>query len=310
MKACFRKRIICGVLFFVLLFTAAGCGGGGSGGGLIRKQIGSVSPPLPEPAPPRTPFTLIIIPDSQYTVMDYPALFGTQMQWIADHKTEWNIVFVLHEGDITNNNTTAQYANAVSGLNKLDGVVPYALAAGNHDTGSNRNMTKFNENFPVSKFSGLPTFGGTYEEGKMENCYHYFSAVGIDWMIVVLEYRPRDEVVDWANRIVAANPKRRVILLTHAFLCPDNTRCDAFARDMWDNFVKLHKNITFVFCGHYTNDTAARLVSEGVNGNKVYQMMANYQDLWLGGTGFFRIVYIEPEQGKFTVKTYTPLQDE
>ncbi len=304
-----RKTIPAALAVIALILFCTGCGGGDGGRGLIGSQIGTIELPLPEPAP-RTPFTLIVIPDSQYAVMDYPALFSTQMQWIVDNKTELNIVYMLHEGDITNNNTKVQYENALSGLNKLDGVVPYALAAGNHDTGKNGDMTNFNKYFPASKYSGLPTFGGMYEDGKMENCYHYFSAGGIDWMILVLEFRPRDEVIEWANQIATANQNRRVIVLTHAFLCPDDTRCSTSAQDMWDNFVKLHKNITFVFSGHYTDDTAARLVSEGDKGNKVYQMMADYQDLWLGGTGFLRIVKIDPEKRKVAVKTYTPLQDE
>jgi hypothetical protein len=34
----------------------------------------------------------------------------------------------------------------------------------------------------------------------------------------------RDEVLDWANRIVAEHPKHRAIVLTHSYLKPDKTR--------------------------------------------------------------------------------------
>ena len=54
------------------------------------------------------PFSLVLLPDTQnYTREIYGAtrdIFTAQTQWIVDHKDELNIAFVLHEGDITDQN--------------------------------------------------------------------------------------------------------------------------------------------------------------------------------------------------------------
>ncbi len=91
---------------------------------------------------------------------------------------------MLHLGDITNNNAPAEWENAVKAMNVLDGKLPYFLVPGNHDYsegGRCRDRTTLlNDYFPVARFKGAPTFGGTFdkEPDGMENSYHLFSAEG------------------------------------------------------------------------------------------------------------------------------------
>lgn len=60
---------------------------------------------------------------------------------------------------------------------------------------------------------------------------------------------------------------------------------------MWDKLVSKYPNILFVFSGHVLNGGVGTLVSIGEQGNKVYQMLANFQDgvkgTNRGQTGFF-----------------------
>ncbi|MFH1540103.1 MAG: metallophosphoesterase [bacterium] len=249
-------------------------------------------------------FTFIAIPDTQYLSLGLPALFDTTIQWIADNADGENTVFVLHEGDITHNNTDDEWANAAASMGILDGVVPYALAVGNHDMDGG-DTSKFNQYFPVSKYESLPTFGGVCESGKLDNSFHLFSAGGTDWMAVSLEYDPPDEVLDWASQVAEAHPDRRVIVVTHAYLNHTNERT-SIGENIWNKFVKKHANMLFVFNGHYTTGEAGRLVSDGDNGNKVYQMFANYQTRRAGGLGYLRIVKLNPSTGGVSVKTYSP----
>jgi predicted phosphodiesterase len=44
-----------------------------------------------------------------------------------------NISCVLHLGDITNHNRPAEWENAVTAMQQLDGKVPYFMVPGNHD---------------------------------------------------------------------------------------------------------------------------------------------------------------------------------
>jgi hypothetical protein len=54
------------------------------------------------------PFPLAVLLDTQYYIGaefgGTPLMFDRQTQWIADHRDECNITFVLHEGDITEDN--------------------------------------------------------------------------------------------------------------------------------------------------------------------------------------------------------------
>ena len=281
-------------------------------------------------------FSIVLLPDTQYYSESYPAVFTSQTQWIVDNEDALRISFMLHEGDITDNNIVSHWNNADTSLSILDGEVPYVLSVGNHDTGSNgsaatRDLTLFNSYFPVSRF---PSVRGIQQTGHMENSYHHFTTGGIDWLVIALEFGPRVKVLDWANTVVTNHPNRRVIIVTHNYMQNDDTRvgtgeggnphnyalCSSATgleacndgEEMWTNFVKLHENISFVFSGHITGDGVGTLVSTGNNGNKVYQMLADYQrpvggiD---GGGGYLRIVTFCPVQQKVSVQTYSPYLD-
>ena len=84
-------------------------------------------------------WTLVLLPDTQHYAEKYPHIYDAQTQWIADHAKSHNIKYVLHEGDITNNNIIEQWDNALRSMNRLNGTVPYAIAPGNHDYGPKGN---------------------------------------------------------------------------------------------------------------------------------------------------------------------------
>ena len=178
-------------------------------------------------APGTRPFSIIVLPDSQYYVTGaaYLQFFINQVQWIQEHEDSDNIAFVLHEGDATEHNTANEWATFKSVITRLDGVVPYAQAVGNHDglMTTLNDTALFNQFFPLSDYQNRPTFGGVFESNKMENAFHFFSAGGIDWVLITLEFGPRDVVLDWANKVVATNAARRVILLSHAHVYSDDT---------------------------------------------------------------------------------------
>ena len=193
------------------------------------------------------------------------------------NRDEHNIVFTLHEGDITNGNTEPQWRNAAESMSVLDGKVPYALVMGNHDMGPGgtcevRDSPLFNEYFPVSRYESLPTFGGMFEPDKMENTYHRFEAAGTGWLIVALEFQPRDRVLQWANDIIASHPDRHVLMLTHSHVCNDatlygsrpdhNSKPGGFGiatdpegandgQETWVKTLRRHENVRFVFNGHF-----------------------------------------------------------
>ena len=135
----------------------------------------------------------------------------------------------------------------------------------------------------------------------MENSYFLFSAGGQDWLILVLEYDPRTVVINWANKIVSQYPNRKVILLTHYYM---GTGTHRDKDDIWNSLVKKFANFTMVLSGHVAG--TGRRMDLGINGNQVYQMLADYQSTSGGGDGYFRILDFYPSEHKFTVSTYSP----
>jgi hypothetical protein len=277
------------------------------------------------------PFTLVALPDTQYYTHEVFGgtrdIFTAQTQWIVNHKDDSNIVFVLHEGDLTDDNNAPEWTNAMTSIGLLDGVVPYALAVGNHD-GLNQRQSltaPFNQYFPLSKFQCLPTFGGVFESNRMDNCYHLFSAGGVDWLLFSLEFGPRNVVLAWANQIATSYPNRRVILLTHTHVYSDNTLHGSSTNqlwtpttwygrenngtDVWEKFIRHNANMAFTFNGHVLNSGTGRLVGVGDYGNQVFEMLANYQVLAFGGSGYLRIIQFFPDQDKMSVKAYSPFLD-
>jgi len=272
-------------------------------------------------------FTLVLLPDTQIYSKNYPEIYTNQTEWIVNNSEEKNIVYVLHEGDITNNNNQAQWANANASQRVLDGIVHYTLSPGNHDLGPNGNSanrdTYMNDYFNLTQFEAWPTFGGAFEPYNIENTYHLFTAGATDWMIVSLEFAPRDAVLAWANQVVVDHPDRIILVVTHNYLAGNirNTGYGgnygltsdpagaATGEDIWQNFVKKHRNILCVFCGHILTE-AGYLASTGDHGNLVHQMLANFQMLSNGGNGYMRLVEFDTTQEKIFIKTYSPYLDQ
>ncbi|MCK5773481.1 MAG: metallophosphoesterase, partial [Thermoplasmata archaeon] len=248
-------------------------------------------------------------------------IFTNQTEWIRDHRQEYNIQYVLHEGDITNNNNFEQWNNSNNSMRVLDGQVPYTLTTGNHDMGPNGNAanrdTYLNDFFPSPQYENWSTFGGAYEKGKLENTYHVFSEAGLDWMIVSLEFAPRDAVLEWANQIISDHPGRMTMVVTHNYLAGDarnpwlggsygveNDPAGAnTGEEIWQKCIRRHKNIICVFSGHILVESGY-LASTGNHGNTVHQMLANFQMNERGGDAFMRILEFNTSAGSIEVRTY------
>ena len=177
-------------------------------------------------APQSNPFTIVALPDTQLYSQDHPDIFLAQTQWVKDHRDELNIVCVVTEGDITNDNSEKQWTAANNALSVLDGVVPWCPVMGNHDMppgGTVRDAQAFNKYCGPWRFEKYRWYGGHFESGN-ENAYYLINAEGIKLLILCLEFGPRDEAIDWANKVVAEHKDRRIIVVTHCYTSFDDTR--------------------------------------------------------------------------------------
>lgn len=271
------------------------------------------------------PFTIIALPDTQHYSRAHPHIFTAQTEWIRDHVKELDILMVIHEGDITDNNTIPEWENARRSMDVLDGVVPYTLNSGNHDQpewGNVRELTHFYDYFPESRYKDLPWFGGTWK-GGMENAYWKFERDGVPYLVLCLEFGPRDEPIEWAHSVLKAHPDHRVIFSTHCYTYSDDTRVGPGddwnprtyrgghndGEELWEKLVRHHENIFLVLSGHILHDGKGRLTTPNNHGTPCHQILANYQMLAEGGEGWLRIMRIDPENNLIDVKTYSPHLD-
>jgi len=278
----------------------------------------------------RLPFSLVVLPDTQGYTHRYPDVLRAQTRWIRDNVESKQIAFVLHEGDITNNNLDEEWRLVDECFSELDGLVPYTLCVGNHDVPNHgrephqtRDTTKINEYFPTTRFEGTDWYRGHYGTSN-DNHFCTFEAGGLEFLIVTLQFGPGDDVLEWANGVIADHPDRRTIVLTHCYMYFDDTRVgpgDQWSakgfggdgndgEDIWEKLVRRHENIFLVLSGHILGDGLGRQTSTGDHGNPVHEMLANYQMLEeSGGNGWLRVLTFRPDDGTILVRTYSPWVD-
>ncbi len=283
-----------------------------------------------------SPFTLVVLPDTQcycdtrhaqsakkWDKIDLRKYFFAQTEWIRDNAEKLNIAFVLHEGDITQTDYDEEWEIARKAMSTLDGKVPYCLCLGNHDmgyrkTGNNANsystandrVTGFNKFFPRKKYAGLDHFGGTFND-TMDNSWWKFERAGMKFLILALEFKPRDEVLALAGKVTSTHPDHRAIVLTHSYLDSRNQLTKSgypvegnLGVGIWNKLVSKHPNMFLVLCGHVLGE--GLLSTPGDAGNTVHQVLCDYQGLHNGGESWLRYMTFHPEDNKIEVFTFNP----
>ncbi len=281
-------------------------------------------------------FSLVVLPDTQIYAWKLPDLFRAQTSWVAENRERLNIRYVLHVGDVVEHNDDREWKIARDAFSALDGKVPYAIALGNHDMGpkgsAKNRQTLFGKYFPVEGFKQWSTFGGVYdgEPDRGDNSFHVFQAGGREWLVLALEFGPRDDVVRWANEVLGKHPNHPAILITHAYLHNDGKRYDRAIKnqhyppqkyrvdegpgglntgeDLWRKLVNVNRNVVMVVSGHVC--VSARLSSKGEAGNRVHQMVVDYQNQKRGGNGWLRLLRFSPDGRKVQVADYSPVLHE
>lgn len=257
-------------------------------------------------------FTVAVLPDTQHYSASYPSIFDQQTQWIVNNAQAQNIVFVCHLGDIVDDyNVTAEWENAHHSMGIIrDAGIPYSVVPGNHDLNGPAGDTSFFESyFPDTDFSGYSWYGGNYPSNSNSNNYELISAMQQDFVILNLVCTPPllSDAIGWANGILTQYSDRKAIVITHGYIDAQGKYSDIYDTsgiEIWNNIVKIHSNVIAVFCGHtcpqlYNWDT-------GSGGNRVYNLLTDYQNLPNGGNGYLRLYKFYPRLNKISAFTYSP----
>ena len=229
-------------------------------------------------------YSFAVVGDTQSLIYNYPDKFSMIYDWILDNKDDKNIRFVMGLGDITEKNTDAEWLLAKEQILKLQGVLPYSLAVGNHDTAA-----KLTANFEGTGYK--EQLAGRFGDG-LENTYQKITVGDVKYLIFSLDCGASDEALDWAGEIISSHPEHNVIITTHAYLFRDGTTLDANDRGsltdwgygndgdgIWDKLVSKYENIVLVLSGHITSDEIVMSKRVGIHGNTVTEMLINPQDI-------------------------------
>ncbi|WP_278622524.1 LamG-like jellyroll fold domain-containing protein [Thomasclavelia spiroformis] len=285
--------------------------------------------------------SIAVIPDTQSLAIWAQSSFPVLTNWLKDNKEELGIELAIHVGDIVNERDShSQWKVARDSFKALDGVIPYVLSPGNHDVEIQkidgkwyglRNTPLLNQYFPYSELSARPTFGGTFEEGRVDNTYSYFTINNVDFMVISLEESPRVEVLEWANKITEENKDKKVIVTTHEYLYHDGSLITNDTQDhlpfvggsttgeeMWDLFVRKHENITAVIAGHVGYPDVVSTKKVGDHGNTVTQILCDAQfmdrdDINNGsgkGLGMVMILSFKENSDEIKVNWYSTVREQ
>ena len=273
-----------------------------------------------ELAAPSTTATVVVLPDTQYYAHYYPETFRAQTKWILQEQAARKIAVALHVGDIVDDPFVfAEWTASAQAMRVLDGKLPYVVVPGNHDIGLDRASVIDNYFSPDS----MPWITGTMTPGQIENNYALVDIGPRAWLVVGLEFGPRDAAVAWADAVLKSYPDRPAILLTHAYLDGgDGTRHQrpeqAFypsgytpeqgindGEMLWQKLVVPNPNVRLVLCGHYG---VGRQTSTRPDGSVVHEIVSDYQ-WWENvndGFGYLRTMEFDYTKKEIRVQTYSP----
>lgn len=265
---------------------------------------------------------IIILGDIQEYTMDAKKAKNYMLptiNWIRSMKAHgYKIDCVLHTGDITNNNENWQYQYFEALTKPLAEEILFVTVTGNHDYDWGKDSEiSLRESSKMTQYTSFnltcKNIVAQFESGKLDNIVVKNTIQGERYDILALEFGPRPEVLEWADKYVKSHPEHRFILLNHEFLERRGWRVSngwsqaeqhflsipfSTPKTVWDNLINDNDNIRCVVCGH--NGFSQLNILQNASGRKIPQIMFNLQYLPHGGNGMVEVWEIP--QSSFNVK--------
>ncbi|MBT9606929.1 LamG-like jellyroll fold domain-containing protein [Microbacterium sp.] len=273
----------------------------------------------------RSSFLLPVLPDTQfysrYSASQFYPKYGTnpfevQTQWVADHKSDLNIPFAMHLGDVVDQQWVGdQWTAAAKAMRTLeDGGVPYSILPGNHDVNdqgarsSESNAANYLANFGATTLARQAggTLLGTFQNGY--SSAYMFQAEGHEWVVMSLGWNASDDTFAWAQGILDAHPGVPVILSSHAIIGIDQDQVSPtswwFGDLLWERLIRKNDQIVVTLNGHFHGATQRTLINDF--GHPVYEVLSDYQMAADGGNGIMTLVEFDMTNNRIDVNTVSP----
>ncbi len=269
-------------------------------------------------------YSFVVVGDTQ--VLCYKdATEGTSYMsqiydWIVANKEEKKIEYVFGLGDITDQDWLAtgkeEWRIAKENIYKLNGVVPYSMVRGNHDS----------ETFFIQAFS-VPEYKSQFEQFYKlypTNTYRTITICEDDYLMITLDHGPKDDELEWASKIIEQYPNHRVVITTHWYLGPDGQPGDVndygnakpeiknHGTEIWNKLIKKHSNVFMIMSGHYSSDNIVVKQRANPAGNKVTQVLIDPQGYDANTTpaGMIGIFYFSEDGKAIDVEYFSPIKNQ
>ncbi|MCY2977030.1 MAG: DNRLRE domain-containing protein, partial [Planctomycetota bacterium] len=284
------------------------------------------------------PFSIAVLPDTQFYSQSFPATFDAQTQWILDNRVSQNIAFVAQLGDIVQSGESGstqnlvQWQRADAAMDRLDGnlstspdgILPYTALLGNHDyrvvSDKTSGTTRYQEFFGPSRYRGRSWY--LEESGIVGAHAQIFSAGGYRFLSISLQFEPLDADLAWAQSIIDQNPGLPTILNTHSYLNPSSRQRQSTIQgnsggvpnagntgeQVFQKLVFNNPQIFLTMNGHFSGEYTQTSINKA--GQEVFELVMDYQSRANGGDGWMRMMQFRPGDNRIDVSTYSPTRNE
>ncbi|MBO7249684.1 MAG: metallophosphoesterase [Clostridia bacterium] len=235
------------------------------------------------------------------------------VDWILDNKDDKKIEYVFGLGDTietlsswiesgynTSVTNPGEWSITSTQIKRMNGVLPYMIVRGNHDDEAGYHKYICTDDYK-NQMDGFfydpakPALRGN----SMSNSYKKITVDGQKYLMMALDFDVNDDVIDWANNVIEANPDHRVIVAVHAynsasggFLKGDigqpgiddetdgDENHDWFYFDgerLWNEIFSKHENMFMVLSGHVSVTDPVVKSRKGAGDNYVFEVLVDPQ---------------------------------
>jgi hypothetical protein len=246
---------------------------------------------------PEGAFSIFWVTDTQYLSEENPALFKMINNWIVDNWSAFNGKIVIHTGDLVQTGAVVQeWLNADDAMSILvDNHIPYVWCAGNHDDLVNSDATSgwigsqeansLQPSVASAVMNSVPyaSWVGDYHDAM--NTAAAFSANGLDFLVICLEWNAQPDALQWAQGILddPTYANYHVIMAPHAYVNAygsiEDPRWGAQLQGFVTGLTTLmdahSSNVFLTINGHFATETGYN-TPQPINGRN--QLMYDRQD--------------------------------
>lgn len=283
------------------------------------------------------PYDGVYVDEDKNPLDNKPEYIEALINWIIDNKEEHKIEYVMTLGDLTQKSYTAEWDYVRDQFYRLNGIVPFSLARGNHDKVESQIKAKdenkqtvwpdelrqnalFYKTFDNDIYRAQ--IDGALNNWDVANTYKAFTVADTKYLLICLDYGASDEALNWAGNVIEAHKDHKVIITTHTYLFRDGTtldKNDAYPAsrsqggindgdDMWNKLIKKYENIVLVMSGHDPSDHIVCTRTKGDNGNTVTQLLIDPQHMDSNlpyCTNMIAMLYFSEDGKTVTVRYYS-----